>query len=230
MAIRMLNWIIESTGAKIVISSTWRGNGLSFMQDVWKSRNLPGEIIDITPWHKGRGRDHLPFKERAERGGEIKEWLENHPEVINYLIIDDDDMLPEQENNFVQTDAHYGLTLREAAIGISILTDDESEYPLRSKTTGRSFEDYELEIDRKNRHIKVLKDENKELLIKREEIQADIRNKLSPMKTLASLVLDEKIKTSSKLYEVAKDCAGTSLECVEYLANVLIKDKKRKER
>jgi histidinol phosphatase-like enzyme len=43
-----LKRIIEKTGAKIVISSSWRKDGLKFMLDLWKFRNLPGEIIDLT--------------------------------------------------------------------------------------------------------------------------------------------------------------------------------------
>ena len=140
IAIRMLKWIIKETDAKIVISSTWRGNGLAKMQKLWKDRDLPGEVIDITPFHRGNGRDHLPFKERAERGGEIKEWLDNHPEVTNYLIFDDDDdMLPSQENNFIQTNATYGITASEAARGIHILTGKKDEV-IRNPKNGRSFE------------------------------------------------------------------------------------------
>ena len=53
-----LRWIIEETGAKIVISSTWRFSGLKRMQDMWEFRSLAGEIIDdlflITNIYKGR--------------------------------------------------------------------------------------------------------------------------------------------------------------------------------
>lgn len=44
-----LKRIIDETGAKIVISSTWRRAGLDEMIKLWKHRNLAGEIIDITP-------------------------------------------------------------------------------------------------------------------------------------------------------------------------------------
>lgn len=114
-----LAWIIEETGAKIVISSTWRHSGLEAMQEMWKARNLPGEVIDITPVNMD-DRD-LPFKDRAERGNEIKEWLNKNP-VESYVIFDDDDdMLPEQENNFVPTDSMYGITNELAERAIKIL-------------------------------------------------------------------------------------------------------------
>lgn len=44
-----LKHIIDNTGAKIVISSTWRMDGLEKMQAMWKARGLAGEVIDVTP-------------------------------------------------------------------------------------------------------------------------------------------------------------------------------------
>jgi precorrin-6B methylase 1 len=37
-----LRSIIDKTGAKIVISSSWRTDGLDIMKDLWKYRDLPG--------------------------------------------------------------------------------------------------------------------------------------------------------------------------------------------
>ena len=124
LACRRLAWITEITGAKIVISSTWRMNGLSEMQAMWKHREIAGEVIDVTPIHMNReGRSNLSFTERCERGNEIKEWLSLHPEVESYVIFDDDnDMLPEQINNFIQTDEAYGITLKDAERAIQILS------------------------------------------------------------------------------------------------------------
>lgn len=115
MAVDMLEWIIKDTGAKIVISSTWRMSGLTIMQEMWKHRNLPGEIIDITPNHMRRTGSTL------QRGKEIQEWLDANP-VESYVIIDDDaDMEPEQLPFFVQTDYQYGLTPNDANKCVAIL-------------------------------------------------------------------------------------------------------------
>ena len=44
------------------------------------------------------------------RGHEIQEWLDKHPEVTRYAILDDDsDMLPEQMPNFFKTTFQNGL-------------------------------------------------------------------------------------------------------------------------
>lgn len=117
-----LRWIIDETGAKIVMSSTWRFAGLEKMKQMWIDRNLPGELIDITIdcvqlVDDGRAE----FYDLVERGHEIQQWLDEHPEVENYVILDDDnDFLTSQRGNFVRTsnninhpdciDIGYGLT------------------------------------------------------------------------------------------------------------------------
>jgi len=116
-----LKYIVESTGAKIVITSTWRMSGLKTMKDMWKHRNLAGQVIDITAVL-----DDI-------RGVEIQKWLDkNRKRVSNYVIIDDDDdMLDSQMNNYVKTsdnsnhedcvDIGYGLTRICAEKAIKIL-------------------------------------------------------------------------------------------------------------
>ncbi len=130
-----LRWVIEKTDAKIVISSTWRYAGLKQMQDMWAHRNLAGEVIDITPdcaQLLGSG-----LWQAAERGYEIQDWLDSHPEVTNYVIFDDDnDMLKRQWPHFVRTsknnshedciDDGYGLTLICAKMGVAVLNDNWS--------------------------------------------------------------------------------------------------------
>ena len=127
-----LRWIIEQTGAKIVISSTWRRSGLSQMQKMWKHRKLAGEVIDITPTEVDVvERGTCEFYDQVDRGLEIQQWIDDN-NVKYYCIIDDDnDMLPSQKNNFVRTannqdhpdcvDIGYGLTRKCAEQVVSIL-------------------------------------------------------------------------------------------------------------
>ena len=127
-----LRWIIEETGAKIVISSTWRMSGLSEMQRMWKHRNLVGEVIDITPTEVDVvERGTCEFYDQVDRGFEIQQWI-NDNKVVCYCIIDDDnDMLPSQKNNFVRTannrdhsdcvDIGYGLTRKCSERVVEIL-------------------------------------------------------------------------------------------------------------
>ena len=114
-----LKRIIDETDAKIIISSSWRHSGLQKMLDMWEFRNLPGEVIGVTP-------DLYRFldfegERTMVRGDEIQAVLNIHPEITHYVILDDDtDMLKHQLGNFVQTsnninhpdciDIGYGLT------------------------------------------------------------------------------------------------------------------------
>lgn len=128
-----LKTIIEATQTKIVISSTWRHSGLKIMQEIWQERNLPGEVVGVTI-DLGMHQDDEGFWQSEKRGDEIKQYLNIHPEISSYVIIDDDtDMLEEQLGNFVQTsgninhpdciDIGYGLTKICAEKAIRILNN-----------------------------------------------------------------------------------------------------------
>lgn len=145
-----LKKIIEETGAKIVISSSWRQNGLEEMKAMWKKRGLAGEVIDTTPslylmkggcikFHNNKLEQHPTPRVigySIPRGCEIEYWLnENKKEVEAYVIIDDDnDMLYNQRRNFVKTsenkhhedciDIGYGLTKECAKKAIKILNEE----------------------------------------------------------------------------------------------------------
>lgn len=99
--IQLLNKLIEDTKAKVVISSTWRK---LYTQDqlysILYNVGFNGEIVGMT------GNSSHGF-----RGLEIRQWLLGHPEVTNYIILDDDsDMLLWQANHFFNTDHEFGLT------------------------------------------------------------------------------------------------------------------------
>ena len=94
-----LNRLIAETGAKVVISSSWRK--FARWQDLGPAlvrHGLVGDVIGETPdlpndatwlanWEKRHGR---PFEfDRLERGWEIGEWLNAHPEVTSFVILDD---------------------------------------------------------------------------------------------------------------------------------------------
>lgn len=127
-----LNNLIQLTDAKIVISSSWRHSGLSEMKDMWEFRNLPGEVIDITPSFMHQRGTSLC------RGDEIQQWLNEHPEVTNYVYIDDDyiDVNEDQLENYVKTADNwdhfdnvqgYGLTAECTNKAIEILNRNENK-------------------------------------------------------------------------------------------------------
>lgn len=110
VAIANLNHLITQTGAKIVVSSCWKADD-PFLQEIFAVVGIPA-YIDITP-----------YTETRHRGLEINYWLDKHPEVENYVILDDDtDMLDKQLEHFVQTDAYKrGLSLENVEQAVKIL-------------------------------------------------------------------------------------------------------------
>ena len=104
-------WLSEwcnETDTKICISSTWKHHF-----------GVKGYVSTPEKWEDALVK--LGFKEgtyvgitgdrRTLRGDEIKDWLDKHPEVEDYAILDDDsDMLPEQFIKFHHSDPWFGLT------------------------------------------------------------------------------------------------------------------------
>lgn len=133
---RCVNWlkgIVNLTGCKIIISSTWRNR----MEDkptgkferMWRRRKMPDVVIGATPhiFKKGKG--------TVKRGYEIRLWLQSQKQykVTHYCIIDDGgDMLREQRKNFVQTNSDIGLTEESFSKAIKIL-GLRRDLPLREK-------------------------------------------------------------------------------------------------
>lgn len=128
-AVANLARIIDETGADIVISSSWKFWGLSTMIDLWKERALPGKIVSVTPNTMSDEMllnvDLTDWASMAGKGHEIKEWLSKKGKnVEQYAILDDaDDMLPEQQSHFVQTNPKVGITEEDAKKTIAILNE-----------------------------------------------------------------------------------------------------------
>lgn len=118
-----LKQIVDQTGAQIVISSTWRMAGEQAMKDLWRDRNLPGQIIGITPTQRQVIESSGAEKQSDVcRGDEIAHWIKQNNFTGNYVIIDDTpDMLNSQIENFVRTNGYVGLTMKDADRAIEIL-------------------------------------------------------------------------------------------------------------
>lgn len=131
IAVILLRKIIEATGAKIVISSTWRlGSCVDHFNKMfecydWDTTNI---IIDMT--------GH-PQKIRGE---DIRQWLSAnaHLNITDYVIVDDNsDFYPDQtQHNFVKTNPAIGLSCNSLEQAIEILTksDRKSQFSPTSET------------------------------------------------------------------------------------------------
>ena|SRR3990167_3528966 len=87
------------TDCVFVLSSDWRHSP----DGVEEVEARVGKIFDKTK--------SMEFPYQVQRGHEINEWLERHPEVSKYAILDDNNtMLSHQIPNFFHTTWKDGIT------------------------------------------------------------------------------------------------------------------------
>jgi hypothetical protein len=113
-----LDRLIHHADARVVISSSWRKiHDTEALAGLLASRGFTGRILGVTP-ALHRSADGIP----VVRGHEIARWLDAHPDVEGYAILDDDELfLPHQEPHLVRTDASCGLTEADVARAIACL-------------------------------------------------------------------------------------------------------------
>lgn len=114
-AVGRVNQILDASGAKLVISSTWRlTTTQEELQTLLDVRGLKHPIFSMTP--------ELPhrFSEVVPRGKEIGAWLQAHPEVTSFAILDDCEVPPYGAQH-VWVDPHTALTDENVAKAIEIL-------------------------------------------------------------------------------------------------------------
>lgn len=104
MAISNLEELVRRVPeVQIVVSSTWRiGETAESLKKIFQPFELiSSRIVGCTPI----------FRENRHRGNEIQHWLDQHPDTLSYVILDDDsDMLESQFPYFVDTDYRNGFT------------------------------------------------------------------------------------------------------------------------
>lgn len=119
--------IVDATGAKLVLSSTWRkdwafnlmdGKDWFYLRDEFAKQDL--HFLDYTPSHKD-----------SNRGREIKEWLESTDyDITSYVIIDDEifDIRDLHKGHMVKTSFNDGITKRGVDMAIEILSKQHNLY------------------------------------------------------------------------------------------------------
>ena len=101
-----VQWVSEACqkfGYDIVVTSTWRFWD-NYKECLINGGLRPGiEILGRTDSIKG-----------ACRGVEIQKYIDEHPEILYYVIVDDEaDILPEQHSHFIMTNRDTGFNLSE---------------------------------------------------------------------------------------------------------------------
>lgn len=109
--VKLLNALLRTTGAEIVLSSTWRLHyTLPELDAIFRWNGAIRTPMDITP-------------EMGNRDVEIRHFVQEH-QIQQFLIIDD---LPLTcyPDRFVQTNSHRGITQADLLRGIEILDSQE---------------------------------------------------------------------------------------------------------
>jgi hypothetical protein len=119
--------IVDATGAKIVLSSTWR-------------KDWAFDLMNGKNWHYLRDEfakqdlhfmDYTPSRRDSHRGEEIKEWLESTEyDVESYVVIDDEmfDIWDLHEGHMVQTSYETGIKPGGVEMAIKILKKEDNTY------------------------------------------------------------------------------------------------------
>ena len=125
--IRNLQKITAETGAVIVLSSDWR-----LVKDD-PSHGKDYRYLDRKLRFVGKMKiyDHTPDISWRERGHEIRRYLDEHPQVTDYVVLDD---LPFRDfkdsgllGNLVLTDHAEGLTDADVERAVKILRGEKVE-------------------------------------------------------------------------------------------------------
>lgn len=137
--VKRLAQIVNATDAKIVLTSDWGQNYIintykqedkccKYLNNKLRKQGL--KVYDKIDWTRFR---------RCERGAAILDWLQKHPEVTNYVIIDDETFYgyekPEIKEHLIycydDVDGHdelSGLTDNLVVHAINILEGREKGY------------------------------------------------------------------------------------------------------
>lgn len=110
--VALLNQVLERTGAKVVISSTWRLLTPELELTTYlRNQGFRGEIVGMTPDDERTG----------FRGNEIKRWLEADGKTGLYAVVDDSsDFYPDQPR--VRTTWKEGLMPEHVEELVQLLT------------------------------------------------------------------------------------------------------------
>ncbi|MBR1963265.1 MAG: hypothetical protein IKA19_01010 [Muribaculaceae bacterium] len=114
-----LRKIVDATGAKIVITSSWRYiHGLAGLRKMWAERNMPGSIHGITPTDTF-----------GSRGDEVKEYLTlfRGKTPPDYLILDDEcEYIGDLRKRLIMPNPLTGITPTIATKAIKMLSNNET--------------------------------------------------------------------------------------------------------
>jgi hypothetical protein len=134
-AVAALNYLLEQTGAKIVVSSSWRRTKtpLESMRKVLGLWGVAGEVLGVTPYSATEKKivnddgEEVTLYLGRERGHEIQAWLDDwnracRTYIESFIILDDEADMVHLEDRLVQSDFEQGFTQDLAQRAIALLS------------------------------------------------------------------------------------------------------------
>ena len=109
-----LKKLLDRTGAKVVLSSTWRCDPVG----LFAAKHWGVPFIDV-----------CPDKPRSSRCREITSWLADHPKVTRFVVIDDEDDELDDLPLF-QPSSRTGIT-QEISKGVERYLNGQTEETIR---------------------------------------------------------------------------------------------------
>lgn len=123
-AVKVLNEVLQETGAEIVVSSDWKKHAtLEELGDYYESKGIIKRPIAVTDlfavkadeWDKsGFMPKDFPWwrydQLEQERHFEILHWLKEHPEVTHWVAVDDLNMGKEIHTRYGDETRDWGLS------------------------------------------------------------------------------------------------------------------------
>lgn len=112
-AVQLLNALVKLTGARIVISSSWRlHHSVPELISLLSQRGLSGEIVGATSKMSGES-----------RGVEIRTWLRaNARPNAAFVVLDDQAPSGGLDTHWARTDPTLGLSEKDVEIAAEILS------------------------------------------------------------------------------------------------------------
>jgi hypothetical protein len=123
--LRRFKRLLARTGAKVVLSSTWRYDPAG----LFSAKHWGVPFIDVTP--------DMPHRPRRD---EVIAWLKSHPKVKRFVVIDDEDDELDQLPLF-QPSAKTGLT-QAIVKGIADFLDGKTDADMRRTAVVRVLQNF----------------------------------------------------------------------------------------
>lgn len=120
VCVEHLNTLIRQTQARIVVSSTWRHEGLTRIRRTLRDHSVTAAVVGTTPILERRTTSGLYAV--PDRGHEIQAWLDGTRFTVErFVILDDDADMAHLIGHLVRTDYRTGLTAADAERACALL-------------------------------------------------------------------------------------------------------------